>query len=67
MHALAPLNLWPGRMEPVCGKAASRQGQGQGFAGACVRMCVLGVQTAWKCGQVLKGALDYTSEMYLSK
>lgn len=27
-------------MEPVCSKAAGRQGQGRGFAGACVLECV---------------------------
>lgn len=32
------LNLWPGRMEPVCSKAASRQGQGLGFLQG--HMCV---------------------------
>lgn len=35
-------------MEPVCGKAAGRQGQGRGFAGACVLefvcVCALGVR-----------------------
>ena len=47
----APLNPWPGRMEPVCSEAASRQGQGRGFAGACVceGVCVC-VCVCWGCG-----------------